>query len=116
MEVEFSSDQEDDRLDGCQADESARAALCGLEQAVDGLQKAVGLTAASSSVPRSVGSAPCSYFDNLGPVPVPVPAPRVRPLYLGALRWILGVCLPPALRVVVHRKLSATLCLAREIF
>ena len=43
MEVELAGDQEDDRLDGGQAGESARAALGGLEQAVDGLQEAVGL-------------------------------------------------------------------------
>ena len=43
MEVKLTGDQEDDCLDSGQTGESARTALGGLEQAVDGLQEAVGL-------------------------------------------------------------------------
>ena len=43
MELEFSGDQEDDGLDGCETREPARTALGCLEQAVDGLQKSMGL-------------------------------------------------------------------------
>lgn len=42
-EVEFAGDQEDDGLDGGQSREAACAALGGLEQAIDGFQKAVSL-------------------------------------------------------------------------
>lgn len=43
MEVEFAGDQEDDSLDGGESSEAASASLCGLEQAVNGFEKAVGL-------------------------------------------------------------------------
>ena len=43
MEVDFSGDQEDDRLDRSEAGESTRTAFGGLEQSVDGLQKPIGL-------------------------------------------------------------------------
>ena len=43
-EVQFAGDEEDDRPDGGHASEAARAALGGLEQAVDGLEESVGLT------------------------------------------------------------------------
>ncbi len=43
MEVEFSGDQDDDPPDRCEADEPAITAFASLEQAVDGLQKAIGL-------------------------------------------------------------------------
>ena len=41
--VEFAGDQEDHGLDGGQAGEASGAAFGGLEQAVDSLQKAIGL-------------------------------------------------------------------------
>ena len=44
VKVEFSSDQEDDRLDGFDARETARFTLGGLKQTVDGLKKTVGLS------------------------------------------------------------------------
>jgi hypothetical protein len=44
LEVQLARDQEDDGLDGGQTREAARAALGGLEQAVDGFEEAVGLT------------------------------------------------------------------------
>lgn len=43
-EVEFAGDHEDDGTDGGEASEAAGATLGGLEEAVDGLQKAVGLS------------------------------------------------------------------------
>ena len=48
MEVEISCDQEDDRLDRIDAREATRTALGGLEQAVDGFQKPVGLARCNS--------------------------------------------------------------------
>lgn len=46
-EVEFAGDQEDDCFDRGDACEAAGAALGGLEQAVDCLQEAIGLSGAS---------------------------------------------------------------------
>jgi hypothetical protein len=43
-EVEFSCDQEEDGSDGVKADAAARLAFCCWKQAVDGLDKAIGLT------------------------------------------------------------------------
>ena len=43
VEVEISSDQEDDSLDGGDLSETASATLGGLEQAVEGFQKSIGL-------------------------------------------------------------------------
>jgi hypothetical protein len=44
FEVEFSCDQEEDGSHGVKADAAARLAFCGWKQAVDGLEKAIGLT------------------------------------------------------------------------
>ena len=43
-EVELAGDEKDDGTDGAEADVSASLALGRLEQPVDGLQEAVGLT------------------------------------------------------------------------
>jgi hypothetical protein len=44
LKVEFASDQEQNGLDGGEPDEASSASFGGLEQSVDSLQKAVGLT------------------------------------------------------------------------
>ena len=47
-EVEFACDQEEDGSHGVKADEAARLAFGSLKQAVDGLDKAIGLTGLGS--------------------------------------------------------------------